>query len=94
MALIGQYLINFQLKGVEVAVSKPRKSSVTKTLSKRSIRLKKSEGVKSDILQQNQKRKEDYKKMKKQRKRAGNASTGMEKIILYLTYIQYSSVYK
>jgi hypothetical protein len=82
--------INFQLKGVKVAVSKSRKSSVTSTLSKRSTRLKKSEDVKSHILQQNQKRKEDYKKMKKQRKRAGNASTSMGKFILYLhIYITY-----
>ena len=66
-----------ELKGVKVAVSKSRKSSVTSTLSKRSTRLKKLEEVKSHILQQNQKRKEDYKKMKKQRKRADKLASSL-----------------
>ena len=64
------------MKGVEVAVTRSRKSSVVSTASKQSVKSKKSKEPLQDnlniLLRQNQQRKEDFKKMKKERKRAGN----------------------
>ncbi|XP_052084513.1 guanine nucleotide-binding protein-like 3 homolog [Mytilus californianus] len=70
-----------ELKRVEVtqmAATRSRKASVTSATSKKSKKSKTSEELLNDsldtILQQNKKRKDDYKKMRKQRKKADKVS--------------------
>ncbi|CAC5407790.1 NUG1 [Mytilus coruscus] len=78
-----------ELKRVEVtqmAVTRSRKASVTSATSKKSKKSKTSEELLNEsldtILQQNKKRKDDYKKMRKQRKKADKVSKALSDTLM------------
>lgn len=78
-----------ELKRVEVtqmAVTRSRKASVTSATSKKSKKSKTSEELLNDsldtILQLNKKRKDDYKKMRKQRKKADKVSKALSDTLM------------